>query len=144
MAAKGRHQNRGLRKVCGCSRRTWAKCPHSWHFNFKPKGGPAYRFSIDAEAGTPDGETRVLARLSAQLCTSSDTLQAEHQAWGLGYGELAMAYGFARASRAHKTPAEVVEMRRQGTDWLDIAKQIGVKVDTVANRMNRHKAPIKR
>ena len=100
--------------------------------------------AIDAEAGTPDGETRVLARLSAQLRTSSDTLQAEHQAWGLGYGELAMAYGFARASRAHKTPAEVVEMRRQGTDWLDIAKQIGVKVDTVANRMNRHKAPIKR
>jgi len=97
--------------------------------------------AIDAEAGTPDGETRVLARLSAQLRTSSDTLQTEHQTWGLGYGELAMAYGFARASRAHKTPAEVVEMRRQGIDWLDIAKQIGVKVDTVANRMNRHKGP---
>jgi integrase len=46
-----RHQNRGLRKVCGCARRTWAKCPHSWHFNFKPKGGPNYRFSVDTEAG---------------------------------------------------------------------------------------------
>ena len=100
--------------------------------------------ALDAEAGTPDGETRVLARLSAQLRVSSDTLQTEHQEWGLGYGELAMAYGFARQSRAHKTPAEVVEMRRQGIDWLQIANQIGVKVDTVANRMNRHKGVSKR
>jgi integrase len=46
-----RSQNRGLRKVCGCARRTWAKCSHSWHFNFKPKGGPSYRFSVDSEAG---------------------------------------------------------------------------------------------
>jgi hypothetical protein len=101
--------------------------------------------TLDAEASTPDGEARVLARLSAQLGASSDTLQTEHQEWGLGYGEIAMAYGFARSSRAHKTPAEVVAMRAQGTDWLVIAKQIGVKVDTVANRMNRHKgAPTKR
>lgn len=46
-----RHQNRGLRKLCDCPRRTWAKCSHSWHFNFKPKGGPSYRFSVDSEAG---------------------------------------------------------------------------------------------
>jgi integrase len=46
-----RNRNRGLRKICGCPRRTWAKCPHSWHFNFKPKGGPAFRFSVDTEAG---------------------------------------------------------------------------------------------
>ena len=46
---KTRHQNRGLRKICDCPRRSWAKCPHSWHFNFKPKGGPSYRFSIDSE-----------------------------------------------------------------------------------------------
>jgi integrase len=51
---KTRHHNRGLRKVCGCARRTWAKCPHSWHFNFKPKGGASYRFSVDSEA--PDGK----------------------------------------------------------------------------------------
>ena len=51
-AMKGhRHQNRGLRKICDCPRRTWAKCPHSWHFNFKPKGGPSYRFSVDSRSG---------------------------------------------------------------------------------------------
>ncbi len=46
-----RHQNRGLRKLCGCARRTWAKCPHSWYINFKPRGGKAYQFSLDVEMG---------------------------------------------------------------------------------------------
>ena len=95
--------------------------------------------ALDAEASTPEGETRVLARLSGQLGASSDTLQAQHESWGLGYGEIAMAYGFARASRVRATPAQVVAMRSDGTDWLEIAKKLGVKVDTVANRMNRHK-----
>lgn len=52
MSTTQRHHNRGLRKLCDCARRSWAKCPHSWYFNFKPKGGPAYRFAVDAEAGT--------------------------------------------------------------------------------------------
>ena len=46
-----RQRNHGLRKVCGCRRGNWPKCPHSWYFNFKPKGGPPYRFSLDAELG---------------------------------------------------------------------------------------------
>jgi integrase len=46
-----RQQNRGLRKICGCARRVWAKCGHSWHFNFKVRGGQIYRFSVDSEAG---------------------------------------------------------------------------------------------
>jgi integrase len=46
-----RHKNHGLRKVCGCPRRKWAKCPHSWHFNYKPKGGLSVRFSVDSEVG---------------------------------------------------------------------------------------------
>jgi hypothetical protein len=96
--------------------------------------------SIDAEASMPDGEAKVVARLAPQLGVSQDTLQAQHEAWGLGYGEIAMAYGFARASRSGKSPTDVVAMRVAGTEWLDIAKQLGVKVDTVANRMKRHVA----
>jgi len=96
---------------------------------------------IDAEAKTPEGESRVVARLSAQLGVSQDSLQAEHDAWGLGYGEIAMAYGFARASRTGSGVADVVAMRSAGTGWLDIAKALGVKVDTVANRMKRHVGP---
>jgi hypothetical protein len=96
---------------------------------------------IDAEAKTPEGEARVVARLSSQLGVSVDSLQAEHDTWGLGYGEIAMAYGFARASRTGKTVGDVVGMRSGGTGWLDIAKELRVKVDTVANRMKRHVGP---
>ena len=46
-----RHRNRNLFKRCDCPRRTWARCPHSWWTNFKPKGGPAYRISLDKHAG---------------------------------------------------------------------------------------------
>ncbi|MDP3720023.1 MAG: site-specific integrase [Acidobacteriota bacterium] len=42
-----RHQNKGLRKHCDCPRRAWAKCQHAWHFNFQPRGGQGYRFSLD-------------------------------------------------------------------------------------------------
>ncbi len=98
---------------------------------------------IDAEAKTPEGEARVVARLSSQLGVSADSLTAEHDTWGLGYGEIAMAYGFARASRTGKTVEDVVGMRSAGIDWLNIAKQLGVKVDTVANRMKRHVGPKK-
>jgi hypothetical protein len=96
---------------------------------------------IDAEAKTPEGEAAVLKRLSAQLAASEDSLKLQHEAWGLGYGALAMAYGFARASRTGKTPADVVAMRTSGSGWLDIAKELGVKVDTVASRMKRHLGP---
>jgi integrase len=51
-----RHENKGLRKICGCARTKWTKCDHPWHFNFKPKNRArhnpqskdgSYRFSLD-------------------------------------------------------------------------------------------------
>lgn len=97
--------------------------------------------AINAEAKTPEGEKRVVSRLGLQLNVSPDVLQDQHTSWGLPYGEIAMVYGFARASRSGKTPEDVVEMRNGGKDWLVIAKELGVKVDTVANRMKRHVPP---
>jgi len=43
-----RHRNDGLRKICGCRRTNWPKCPHGWHLNFKWKG-KHYRLSLDRE-----------------------------------------------------------------------------------------------
>ena len=34
-----------------CAKSRWPKCPHAWHFNFKPRNRPPYRFSLDAELG---------------------------------------------------------------------------------------------
>ncbi len=96
---------------------------------------------IDAEARTPEGEDAVVKRLSAQLRVSEETLRAKRDTWGLGYGEIAMAYGFAGASRTGKTPDDVVAMRSAGAAWTDIAKDLGVRVDAVAKRMRRHVGP---
>jgi integrase len=46
-----RHRNSGLRKVCGCSRRAWLKCDHSWYLNFRYKKGKHHRISLDRHAG---------------------------------------------------------------------------------------------
>ena len=97
---------------------------------------------INAEASTPEGEEAVLDRLSKQLGASPDSLRAQHSAWGLGYGEVAMAYGFARASKKPGvTPEQVVELRRGGMAWDAIGKELGVRVDTVAAKMRRHVGP---
>ncbi len=50
MTEKTRHHNDGLRKICGCARRTWAKCSHAWHFSYK-WAGVHYRFSLDKHLG---------------------------------------------------------------------------------------------
>src|SRR5688572_29703144 len=47
-----RRANNGLRKFCGCKRRGWAKCPHPWHMNYKPRGRSSpkkggWRLSLD-------------------------------------------------------------------------------------------------
>lgn len=41
--------NDGLRKRCGCGKRTWPKCAHPWHVNFH-HGDREYRYSLDAVA----------------------------------------------------------------------------------------------
>ncbi len=97
---------------------------------------------INAEASTPEGEQAVVDRLSKQLGATPDSLRGQHAAWGLGYGEVAMVYGFARASRKPGvTPSQIVEWRNGGMSWAAIGKELGVKVDAVAAKMRRHVAP---
>ena len=96
---------------------------------------------INAEASTPEGEVAVVNRLSKQLAITPEQLRQEQQAWGIGYGEVAMVYGFSRASRKKSTPAEVVELRRSGMEWDAIGKEIGVNVDSVASRMKTNVHP---
>ena len=96
---------------------------------------------INAEAATPEGEEQVVHRLSSQLRVDSELLRQQKKDWGIGYGEVAMVYGFARAGSPQVVPERVVEMRRSGMDWKAIAKDLRVKVDAVATRMKRHGSP---
>ena len=45
---KRRNRNDGLRKICGCPGRIWAKCRHPWHFSYK-WNGDHYRFSLERQ-----------------------------------------------------------------------------------------------
>ena len=76
---------------------------------------------INAEASTPEGEANVIARMSKQYAVQPDTLEAQHADWGLGYGEIAMVYGFARSSKTKATPDHVVDLRRSGMSWSPMA-----------------------
>lgn len=97
---------------------------------------------INQEAATPEGEALVVDRLSNQLRIGADILRSQHEAWAIGYGEIAMVYGFARAARKQPTtPESVVTARRMGKDWDVIAKDLGVKIDTVASRLKRQEPP---
>ena len=62
-----RHQNNGLRKLCTCPRRQWAKCRHAWHLNFKPPGGPSYRLSLDRHLGRHIDSKTEAAREAAAI-----------------------------------------------------------------------------
>lgn len=72
------HRNSGLRKICSCPRRGWAKCPHPWHFNFCWRG-IAYRFSLVRYAGreiTGKTEAEALAdKIRAEIRSETFTLQ---------------------------------------------------------------------
>ncbi len=88
MSAK-RHDNNGLRKICDCPRRNWPKCSHDWHFNFKPRGGQPWRFSLDVELGrriaSKGDAEREAARIRAEILAgtfvrASDRRKAAHTA----------------------------------------------------------------
>ena len=46
-----RNQNRGIEKDLRLPTSHLGEVSHSWHFDFRPKGGPSFRFSVDSEAG---------------------------------------------------------------------------------------------
>lgn len=96
-----RHNNNGLRKLCDCARRNWPKCPHDWYFNFKPRGGKAWRFSLDVELGR-----RMAGKSEAE--TEASLIRAE-----------ILAGTFIRAAERRKT--EIVA----ATDTLTL-EQLGV------------------
>jgi integrase len=82
-----RHENDGIRKLCGCPRRTWSKCPHPWHFNFK-WNGEHFRFSLARRVGMlvrrEDGSWhRERATLGQPISSKSE---AEHEAERLRTG----------------------------------------------------------
>lgn len=91
----------------------------------------------NTDASTPEGEARVVKTLSGQLRVPEETLRQQKKDWGIGYGDLAMLYGFARSGKPQVTADRVYDMRAGGMDWKAIAKELRVNVDAVAARMKK-------
>ncbi len=90
MPERARHKNRGIRKLCECPRRTWPKCPHPWHFNYK-HGGHHFRFSLERRIGAiVRGEDGTWQRDRATLgepITSKSEAQDEAERLRIGIRE---------------------------------------------------------
>jgi integrase len=94
---RSRHRNSGLRKRCGCPRKVWPKCPHSWYLNFKPRGGPHYQLSLDRELGRHlDSKSEAEAeatRIRAAILDGTFRVSApESPASALTFGDVATRY----------------------------------------------------
>jgi len=99
------NKNNGLRKVCGCSRRAWAKCPHPWHFLFM-WNGTDHRYSLDRLLGR-----RLAGKTEAQ--TVADDLRAKIRAGAFP----APAAPVTAAPAAAITVRRLLEKYRDSKTW---------------------------
>ena len=118
-----RHRNDGLKKRCTCSRRTWPKCQHGWHFGFH-HGGKEWRYGLDRVA-TLRGEPKPRTKGEAQAWT--DRLRGEIRSGvdpiapstptvpstGLTFGDLCDHYIREHVEKPTRRPNAINEMRYQ-------------------------------
>src|SRR4051812_39948127 len=95
-----RHQNNEFRKVCGCARRTWPKCPHSSQLNYNPRG-KAWRISLGCEVGK-------------HVDSKSDAIAAGIQQCPLNYAPLPVEVGY-ESRRVRSRQMEVKPSNRRQT-----------------------------
>jgi integrase len=94
-------RNDGLRKVCRCGRRKWAKCPHPWHFSFQWEG-EQYRFSLERHVG------RKLTRADAEA-------EAERLRTAIRAGDFHEAQQRAHQPKPQQTAP--MSFRQFADDW---------------------------
>jgi len=100
------------------SGKQWSKCRHAWYFSFKLRGGPRYRFSLDAEleghiGSKTDAENAATKIRAAILAgTFRRAMVATAPAWGYTRIQGALANLHHRVSRGQVTP------RQQAQSWV--------------------------
>lgn len=79
------------------------------------------------------GSATVAARLAAEFGMSSDQLRAEHQALGCSWGDLLIARSLHANAGAEATVAQLIQLRKEGTGWGQIAAGLGLKLGQVVS-----------
>jgi hypothetical protein len=90
--------------------------------------------SINGQAITNDGRTRVLNSISTQTGVPVATLQAERSSTGYGFGELLIANLLASASG--KSFDDIGAMRKT-EGWGKIAKDLGLNLGKIVSKAHR-------
>jgi len=70
MLANRRQRQDGLRKLCACPLRRWARCDHPWYFSHKPRGRERVRVSLDRYTGRHVAALEEAKTLAAELRTA--------------------------------------------------------------------------
>lgn len=87
---------------------------------------------FDSWAATPGEQERVLSAISQETGVPSDTLAAQRERTGLGYGGVFIGNSLANATG--KSFDEIAEMKASGHGWGWIAKQNNVKLGPIVSQ----------
>ena len=79
------------------------------------------------------GSAPVAARLAAEFGMSADQLVAEHQALGCSWGDLLIAHCLDANTATEVTVGQLIELRKEGTGWGQIAAGLGLKLGQVVS-----------
>src|SRR5215210_4778875 len=109
------HRNRGVWKRCRCKRKDWPKCAHPWQFNFTPRGGKNWRFSLDAELGRRIGSRTEAETVAGEIRAAINAGTFERAA----DGRRAAAAGMADAAMVLAAADTFESYTRR--DWLPSA-----------------------
>lgn len=89
---------------------------------------------------TPEGKQVVPQRLSQELGMSAQTLQAQRQQTGLGWGEILIANRISQ--RTGMTFSQVVGEFRSGKGWGEIARERNLNVGKLVSEVKESNAGV--
>lgn len=85
------------------------------------------------EDAAAQGTATVAGRLAAEFGMSADQLMAEWRALGCSWGELMIAHSVDANTSAEVSVAQLIELRKEGTGWGQIAAGLGLKLGQVVS-----------
>jgi hypothetical protein len=85
------------------------------------------------EEAAQHGSATVAARLAAEFGMSTDQLMAQHQALGCSWGDLMIAHSLDANTTTEVTAAQLIDLRKEGTGWGQIAAGLGMKLGHVVS-----------
>ena len=85
------------------------------------------------DGAAKEGDTKVAERLGGEFGMSADAVLAEKQTLGASWGELMIAHTLKANATTDLTVEQLVQMRKDGNGWGQIAAGMGFKLGEVVS-----------